>query len=265
MPIHLLGQRTNNAILLKLHFALLRIVMFLKITMISTVLTRKLDGIRQLFNLSRRQPSHLSNKTAIIYVLLAVVLVFAVASVEIPIQYYFPASYPYLYIPTLLIASAIGIAYTHDRLVLSSTSMYFVLAAIPISVTIFYVRVWLTGPVVIEMGHGWPKAPFLVGHFLLVCIFIPFSEEVVTRTLFFVGVARYVGFLSAAVITSILFAVAHPERIPAFIVSCVLCYMAYRGISESSRNTNLVARTLFHSIYNVVVIGLTFYNGSGRF
>lgn len=230
----------------------------------SDVSTSRWDDIRQLFSLAIRRPIYLSNKTAAVYVLLAVALLFAVALVEIPIRHYFPTSYTYLYMVAFLIASVIGIVYARDRFVISGANIPLVLAAIPISVTIFYVRVWLVGPAVVTVSGGWPSVSFLAGHFFLVCILIPASEEIMIRTLLFVGTARYIGYLPAAIITSTLFAVAHPQWVPAFIVSCILCYMAYRGVCRSPRHTNLVARILFHSIYNIVVIGLTFYNALGR-
>lgn len=233
----------------------------MEISISGDVLTNIWHGIRQSFALAMQRPAYLSKKNAVIYIILSVTLVFAVALADISVQNFFPRFYIYLYMAVFLIASAIGIVYARERFVISDANMPLVLAAIPISITIFYTRVWVVGPAVVVVSGSWPGVTYMVGHFLLVCIFIPIFEEIVTRTLFFIGTARYVGYLPAAIITSVAFAIVHPQWVIAFSISCILCYIAYCGVKKSQNNTNLIARIIFHSIYNIVVISLAFYNG----
>lgn len=229
------------------------------------ILASKRNGILHLLGAAVRGPSHLSGKAAAVHMILPVLLVFAVAFAEMLIRHFFPTSYVYLYVAPYSIAAAIGIVYARERFYLSRVNVPFVLSAVPISVTMFYVGIWLTGPAVVTLGDNVRSVYLSICHFLLVCFLIPLFEEIVTRSLFFIGLAKYIGYLPAAIITSVLFAIAHPQMPPAFIVSCILCYMTYRGVLRSLRHTNLIARTLFHSTYNIVVIGLTFYNALGSF
>ncbi len=95
--------------------------------------------------------------------------------------------------------------------------------------------------------HDPPRIAFFA---LFAVIFAPFSEETMFRIFFFNLGLRYGGFWGGAVLSSILFGIAHGDlyaAVPLALGSVILCAVYYRS-------RNAYASMISHALFNAVSI-----------
>lgn len=92
----------------------------------------------------------------------------------------------------------------------------------------------------------------------LAVVVAPITEEFIFRSLLFASLRKRTGFISAMVLTSLIFALLHPQLasfVPIFILSMFLCYLY-------ERTSSLLSTAIMHSVYNgfhISIFLLMFY------
>lgn len=93
-----------------------------------------------------------------------------------------------------------------------------------------------------------------IAAFLSLVVLTPLFEEIIFRGVLFKGLRRRLPFLPSAIITSIVFAVAHGQwnvAIDTFALSLVLCYMV-------EKSGSIVPAILLHALKNALAFTLLF-------
>lgn len=103
---------------------------------------------------------------------------------------------------------------------------------------------------VIELFKGIHDPTTIVIFVLFACVFAPFAEETIFRIFFFNLGLRYGGFWVGAVLSGVLFGLAHNDfyaALPLALGGMILCYVYYRS-------RNAFSSMISHSLFNLVSI-----------
>jgi CAAX protease family protein len=103
---------------------------------------------------------------------------------------------------------------------------------------------------VIQLFRGLHDPTTIVIFALFACLFAPFAEETIFRVFFFNLGLRYGGFWVGAVISGLLFGMAHGDlyaALPLALGGMILCYVYYRS-------RNAFASMISHSLFNLLSI-----------
>ncbi|MBV8434525.1 MAG: CPBP family intramembrane metalloprotease [Candidatus Eremiobacteraeota bacterium] len=103
---------------------------------------------------------------------------------------------------------------------------------------------------VIELFRGIHDPVTIVVFVLFACVFAPFAEESIFRVFFFNLGLRYGGFWAGAIVSGVLFGLAHGDAFAALPLAAggmILCYVYYR-------TRNAFASMISHSLFNTFSI-----------
>jgi membrane protease YdiL (CAAX protease family) len=103
---------------------------------------------------------------------------------------------------------------------------------------------------VIELFRGLHDPTTIFIFALFACLFAPFAEETIFRVFFFNLGLRYGGFWVGAVLSGVLFGLAHGDvfaALPLALGGMILCYVYYRS-------RNAFASMISHSLFNLTSI-----------
>jgi CAAX protease family protein len=103
---------------------------------------------------------------------------------------------------------------------------------------------------VIELFKGLHDPATMIVFGLFACVFAPFAEETIFRVFFFNLGLRYGGFWTGAVISGVLFGLAHNDLyalVPLALGGMILCYVYYRS-------RNAFASMISHGLFNLTSI-----------
>lgn len=103
---------------------------------------------------------------------------------------------------------------------------------------------------VIELFKGLRDPATMIIFGLFACVFAPFAEETIFRVFFFNLGLRYGGFWTGAVISGVLFGLAHNDLyalVPLALGGMILCYVYYRS-------RNAFASMISHGLFNLASI-----------
>lgn len=103
---------------------------------------------------------------------------------------------------------------------------------------------------VIELFKGLHDPGTMIVFGLFACVFAPFAEETIFRVFFFNLGLRYGGFWTGAVISGVLFGLAHNDLyalVPLALGGMILCYVYYRS-------RNAFASMISHGLFNLTSI-----------
>jgi hypothetical protein len=103
---------------------------------------------------------------------------------------------------------------------------------------------------VIELFRGLHDPTTIALFVFFACVFAPFAEETLFRVFFFNLGLRYGGFWTGAVLSGVLFGLAHGDMfaaLPLALGGMILCYVYFRS-------RNAFASMISHSLFNLVSI-----------
>ena len=103
---------------------------------------------------------------------------------------------------------------------------------------------------VIELFRGLHDPTTIIVFALFACLFAPFAEESIFRVFFFNLGLRFGGFWTGAVISGVLFGMAHGDlyaALPLALGGMILCYVYYRS-------RNAFASMISHGLFNLLSI-----------
>jgi membrane protease YdiL (CAAX protease family) len=111
---------------------------------------------------------------------------------------------------------------------------------------------------VIQLFRGIHDPVTIAIFVLFACVFAPFAEESIFRVFFFNLGLRYGGFWAGAILSGVLFGLAHGDlyaAVPLALGGMILCYVYYR-------TENAFASMISHSLFNAVsIVALLFAPG----
>lgn len=195
-------------------------------------------------NAFRRKPN-LTDRQALLYLSMAAFLTFVVPLVQDLVVQHSGIDKPLLVFPLFGLPSGVVfyfVAREHVKVSLVSLLM-FIFGVVLAGISIFLFA-WHGG---MTYRGSFTSISAVVSIFNQSMV-IPFYEELTVRTFFFMGLARYLGLVIAAVIVSILFGLVHAQTpVFAFFVSILLCYLTYRKVG-------VFDRSILHGTYNFVMI-----------
>ena len=99
---------------------------------------------------------------------------------------------------------------------------------------------------VIELFRGLHDPTAIVVFTLFACVFAPFAEETIFRVFFFNLGLRYGGFWAGAIVSGVLFGLAHGDlfaALPLAVGGMILCYVYFR-------TRNAYASMISHALFN---------------
>jgi membrane protease YdiL (CAAX protease family) len=204
-------------------------------------------------NALRKKPD-LTNRQALLYLSIAAFLTFVVPLVQDLIVQHSDIEKPFLALPFFGLSSGvIFYFFTRERIRVSFISLLMFIFGIILAGISLMLLTWHGG---MTYRGSFASISALVSIFNQ-SVVIPFYEELTVRTFLFMGVAKYLGFVLAAIVVSVLFGLIHVQtQVFAFFASILLCYFAYR-------NVGVFDRAILHGSYNFALIISVVMLGNG--